>query len=71
MSWQWTTGGERDEAGEMSRIEIDLKPVDSGTEITFVHARLKTEASRTNHEKGWALALDKLVRHFDVARNST
>jgi uncharacterized protein YndB with AHSA1/START domain len=70
MSWQWTTGGEPDEAGETSRIEINLKPVDSGTEITFIHERLKTEASRTSHEKGWALALDKLTRHFNVTRHS-
>lgn len=64
MSWQWTTGGERDEAGEISRIEIDLRPIDIGTELTFTHSRLKTEASRTSHERGWAGALDKLMRHF-------
>jgi uncharacterized protein YndB with AHSA1/START domain len=63
MSWQWTNGGEPEEAGEMSRIEIDLKRIDTGTEITFTHARLRTEASRTSHERGWAGALDKLVRH--------
>jgi uncharacterized protein YndB with AHSA1/START domain len=70
MSWQWTTGGEPAEAGEVSRIEIDLKQVDSGTELTFIHARLKTDASGTSHERGWAGALDKLVRHFNVTRNS-
>jgi uncharacterized protein YndB with AHSA1/START domain len=70
MSWRWTDGGEPDEAGEVSRIEIDLKPVDFGTELTFIHARLKTEASRTSHERGWAGALDKLVRQYNVVRNS-
>jgi uncharacterized protein YndB with AHSA1/START domain len=64
MSWQWTNGGEPEEAGEVSRIEIDLKPIDTGTEITFTHARLRTQASRASHELGWAGALDKLVRHF-------
>ena len=68
MSWQWTTGGEHDEDGEVSRIEIYLKPTDVGTEITFTHARLKTQASRTSHERGWAGALDKLVRHFSSER---
>jgi uncharacterized protein YndB with AHSA1/START domain len=63
MSWQWTNGGEPEEAGEMSRIEIDLKRIDTGTEITFTHARLRTQASRASHERGWAGALDKLVRH--------
>src|SRR3981189_2537068 len=27
VSWQWTQGGEPEEAGEVSRIEIDLKPI--------------------------------------------
>jgi uncharacterized protein YndB with AHSA1/START domain len=64
MSWQWTKGGEPEEAGEVSRIEIDLKRIDTGTEITFTHARLRTQPSRASHEQGWAGALDKLVRHF-------
>jgi uncharacterized protein YndB with AHSA1/START domain len=63
MSWQWTDGGEPEEAGDMSRIEIDLKRIETGTEITFTHARLRTQASRASHERGWAGALDKLVRH--------
>jgi uncharacterized protein YndB with AHSA1/START domain len=66
MSWQWTNGGEPEEAGEVSRIEIDLKRVDTGTEITFTHARLRTPASRASHEQGWTGALDKLVRHFSA-----
>jgi uncharacterized protein YndB with AHSA1/START domain len=64
MSWQWTAGGAAEEAGEVSRIEIDLKATDSGTEITFTHARLRNAASKASHGRGWAGALDKLVRHF-------
>jgi uncharacterized protein YndB with AHSA1/START domain len=63
MSWQWTDGGEPEEAGEVSRVEIDLKRIEAGTEITFTHARLRTQVSRASHEQGWAGALDKLVRH--------
>jgi len=70
MSWQWTSGGEPEEGGEESRIEIDLKSTDTGTEITFTHARLRTEASRVSHERGWAGALDKLGRHFSTERIS-
>jgi len=66
MSWQWTHGGEPEEAGEVSRIEIDLKLVETGTEITFTHARLRTPASRASHERGWAGALDKLLRRFSA-----
>jgi uncharacterized protein YndB with AHSA1/START domain len=64
MSWQWTTGGEPAEAGHLSRLEIDLKPIDSGTELTLTHARLTTEASRISHERGWAGAMEKLVQRF-------
>jgi uncharacterized protein YndB with AHSA1/START domain len=68
MSWQWTSGGEPEEDGEESRIEIDLKSIDTGTEITFTHARLRTEGSRVSHERGWAGALDKLGRHLSTER---
>jgi len=64
MTWQWTGGGEPEEQGEVSRIEIELKRIDDDTEITFTHARLRTEASRASHERGWAGSLDKLVRRF-------
>src|SRR5579859_5111288 len=30
MSWNWTSGGEPGEAGEASRIEIDLKRIEIG-----------------------------------------
>ena len=67
MSWQWTTGGEPDEAGNLSRLVFDLEPIDIGTELTLTHTQLKTEASRISHEQGWAGAIDKLVRGFSYA----
>ena len=68
MSWRWTLGGDPAEAGEESRVEIDLRPIDSGTELTFTHSRLQTEASRASHERGWNGALDKLERQFAKKR---
>jgi len=67
MSWKWTTGGEPDEAGNLSRLVFDLEPIDIGTELTLTHTQLKTEASRISHEQGWAGAIDKLVRRFSHA----
>ena len=64
MSWRWAHGGAPAEAGEESRVEIDLRPVDTGTELTLTHSRLQNEASRASHEQGWNGALDKLVHHF-------
>jgi uncharacterized protein YndB with AHSA1/START domain len=64
MSWRWTEGGEAEEADEESRVEIDLRPIDIGTELTFTHARLQTDASRDSHQWGWNGSLDKLERSF-------
>ena len=35
-----------------------------GTELTFTHARLRTESSLGSHTAGWNGALDKLGRHL-------
>lgn len=61
MTWRWTDGGE---AGDESRVEVDLRPIDVGTELTFTHGRLQSVAVRDSHEWGWNGSLDKLVRHF-------
>ncbi len=64
MSWRWVEGGDPEEAGEELRVEIDLRPIDTGTELTLTHSRLQNETSRASHEQGWNGALDKLVRQF-------
>jgi uncharacterized protein YndB with AHSA1/START domain len=61
MSWRWLDG--KVDPGE-SRVEIDLRPIPEGTEVTFTHTALSTEESRLSHEAGWAGALGKLVRHL-------
>jgi uncharacterized protein YndB with AHSA1/START domain len=65
MSWRWA-GGE--DPGE-SLVEIYLRPIAEGTELTFTHSRLHDEASRRSHEQGWSGALDKLERHFLTSSN--
>lgn len=61
MSWRWVGGG--DDPGE-SLVEIELRAITEGTELTFTHSRLHDEATRRSHEEGWNGALDKLERHF-------
>ena len=61
MSWRWA-GGEED-PGE-SLVEIDLRAIGEGTELTFTHSRLHDEETRRSHEQGWEGALDKLELHF-------
>ena len=57
MSWRWE-GGQEDP--NESRVEILLRPIPEGTELTFTHSLLLDEESRRSHEGGWAGALDKL-----------
>ncbi|HEY1697848.1 MAG TPA: SRPBCC domain-containing protein [Polyangiaceae bacterium] len=70
MSWRWADGGEPEERGQTSRVEIDLTPIASGTELVFTHGELQNEASRKSHEGGWTGALRKLVRHLEGAGGS-
>jgi hypothetical protein len=66
MSWRWA-GGE--DPGE-SLVEIDLRPIDVGTELILTHSRLHDEETRRSHEAGWTGALDKLERHFLASAKS-
>ncbi len=64
MTWRWAEGGDPAKTGGETRVEISLRPIGIGTELTFTHARLQTEASRDSHHWGWNRALDKLERHL-------
>ncbi|MEO9053689.1 MAG: metalloregulator ArsR/SmtB family transcription factor [Steroidobacteraceae bacterium] len=61
MTWRWKDGQE--DPGE-SRVEISLRPIREGTELTFTHAQLHDEETRRSHQEGWTGALDKLEAHF-------
>jgi uncharacterized protein YndB with AHSA1/START domain len=61
MSWRWTGGVE--DPGE-SRVEITLRAIPEGTELTFTHSQLHDEESRQSHEQGWMGALSKLQALF-------
>ena len=64
MSWRWACGGDPEEFGRVSRIEIELRPIESGTELTLTHADLRNVASQKSHEWGWTGSLAKLVRYL-------
>ena len=67
MSWRWTGGVE--DPGELL-VEIRLRAIVEGTELTFTHSRLHDEESCRSHEEGWTGALDKLQHHFLVANGA-
>ena len=55
FSWAWQSTPER-----VSRVTIELRPVEGGTELAFVHDRFFDRAARDNHERGWTGTLAKL-----------
>jgi uncharacterized protein YndB with AHSA1/START domain len=61
MSWSWK---DRTVDANVSRVEITLRAVPEGTELTFVHSQLQDEESSRGHAEGWTGALDKLVARF-------
>ena len=68
MSWRWTENGVSlelpEEQGNVSRLELHLRAIDTGTELTLIHAALKSEKSAASHTYGWGGALRKLPRIF-------
>ena len=60
MTWQWQTHDDR----TTSRIDVSLRAIASGTELTFTHSQLPNDKERDGHRKGWNGSLDKLVAHF-------
>jgi uncharacterized protein YndB with AHSA1/START domain len=68
MSWRWEGGAE--DPGE-SRVEITLRPIPEGTELTLTHSRLHDEESVRSHQTGWTGSLDKLERHFSHWKRRT
>ena len=64
MSWQWTSGGDPGERGRVSRVEFHLRPIDTGTELTLIHAALRDEEAARSHGSGWEGSLSKFARRF-------
>ena len=67
LSWRWKGGAE--DPGE-SLLEIRLRAIAEGTELTLTHSRLHDEETRRSHEEGWTGALDKLERHFSSSNRT-
>jgi uncharacterized protein YndB with AHSA1/START domain len=58
MTWLW------DGDTDASLIEMVLRPVPQGTELTFTHSHLPDDKTAQGHEKGWSGSLDKLEALF-------
>jgi uncharacterized protein YndB with AHSA1/START domain len=55
FSWAWKSTPER-----VSRVSLDLRAVDGGTELSFLHDRFFDREARNNHERGWGGSFAKL-----------
>jgi uncharacterized protein YndB with AHSA1/START domain len=71
MSYRWALGGVPEERGRTSRIEVEVRAIEGGTELTFTHEALWDEASVQSHTGGWTGALGKLVRYLEGAAKTT
>jgi uncharacterized protein YndB with AHSA1/START domain len=62
FSWHWISTAEHE-----SRVTVELRPTADGTELTFTHAQLASEAAAISHREGWTGSLDKLQRLLEPA----
>jgi uncharacterized protein YndB with AHSA1/START domain len=58
LAFTWTWDGTDRE----TLIEIDFAEEEGGTTVRFTHSNLRDEASRIDHEGGWARCFDNLER---------
>lgn len=56
MTFVWDSPGT-----EETTIDITLKNVDGGTEMTFVHSGFGSQGSADGHREGWKLTFPKLA----------
>jgi uncharacterized protein YndB with AHSA1/START domain len=59
FSWAWKSTPER-----VSRVSLEMLPIDGGTELRFLHDRFFDLAARDNHQRGWGSTFDKLATLF-------
>ena len=62
MTWQWQNHDDR----TVSRIDVLLRAISVGTELTFTHSQLPNDKERDGHRDGWNGSLDKLVNALDM-----
>jgi uncharacterized protein YndB with AHSA1/START domain len=61
LSFTWNNGHFPDEE---SVVTIRLRDVDGGTEMTLLHERFMSEASRQDHARGWEAVIGNFVEFF-------
>jgi uncharacterized protein YndB with AHSA1/START domain len=62
FSWAWSNAPER-----VSRVTVDFRAIDEGTEVTVTHDRFADEGTATRHRRGWTESLDRLAARLGAA----
>jgi uncharacterized protein YndB with AHSA1/START domain len=60
FDWHWSSAPER-----VSRVTVEFRLVDDGTEVTLTHDRFADQATATRHTRGWTESLERLVALHD------
>jgi uncharacterized protein YndB with AHSA1/START domain len=55
FSWAWQSTPER-----VSRVTVELRPLEGGTQLDFLHERFFDATARDNHKRGWTATFEKL-----------
>ena len=55
FSWAWKSTPER-----VSLVTLELRPVDGGTELDFLHERFFDAQAAESHKRGWTATFEKL-----------
>jgi uncharacterized protein YndB with AHSA1/START domain len=58
-TWAWESTPER-----VSRVTVDLRPVDGGTELALTHDRFADTDARDKHNHGWQGCLARFTRYL-------
>lgn len=59
-TWQW------DNNGEITKITVDFKEVENGTEISISHAGFHSQSSQATHDTGWDSYINGLIEKLQV-----
>jgi len=59
FTWAWEEDTVTHRAGHESVVTVTLRDVGGRTELTLLHERLESPASRDSHAEGWTGCLDK------------
>lgn len=56
FTWAWASTPERE-----SRVTVQFRPIDNGTEVTLTHDRFADSDTAMRHRRGWTESMERLL----------